>query len=63
MGPKVPQSTQGVSFGSIVAAWNLILKVIFPKGDGESIASGFRERRGADSRWLINFHCYSIYFY
>lgn len=35
-------------FGSVVAAWNLVLRVIFPKGDAESSAPGFRERPTTD---------------
>jgi hypothetical protein len=38
-------------FGSVVAAWNLVLRVIFPKGDAESSAPGFRERPVSDSRF------------
>jgi hypothetical protein len=37
-------------FGSVVAAWNLVLRVIFPKGDAESSAPGFRERPVSDAQ-------------
>jgi hypothetical protein len=37
-------------FGSVVAAWNLVLRVIFPKGDAESSAPGFRERPESDTQ-------------
>jgi hypothetical protein len=39
-------------FGSVVAAWNLVLRVIFPKGDAESSAPGFRERPRTAARQL-----------
>jgi hypothetical protein len=43
-------------FGSVVAAWNLVLRVIFPKGDAESSAPGFRERPLADPQVsFVNF--------